>query len=187
MEALPVGLNIPGRTLVIVPGLFPGFVAFPASGNDAEGGHWLVGIHVSLPPGRPGSQGIQLVVIVRAQYPVGEEAPPNLAIEPLVVLPGRGSALVVPGGTLNILPGGSALVLLFPGMVFVAFPIGLNMLVFPGIPVLLPEEGSAVPRRPGRPVCPFVTPPVLLPGGSKVPAGADEFPMTGCPVFGVQL
>lgn len=43
-----------------------------------------------------------------------------------VLLP-VGCELVVPGGTLNILPGGSALVLL----------IG----------------GSAFPRRPGRPVC----------------------------------
>jgi len=72
LVVLPVGLNIPGRTLVIVPVLFPGFVAFPASGNDIRRGHWLVGIHISLPPGRPGSQGRHVVGLFRAQYPVGE-------------------------------------------------------------------------------------------------------------------
>ena len=65
-----------------------------------------------------------------------------------VLLP-VGCVLVVPGGTLNILPGGSALVLLFPGSAFVVFLMGLNMLVFPGVPVLLPEGGSTVPKEGG--------------------------------------
>ncbi len=66
-----------------------------------------------------------------------------------------------------MLPGRSVPVLLFPGSVFVAFLTGLNMLVFPGVPVLLPG-GSAFPRRLGRPVCPLVIDPVLLPEGSAV-------------------
>jgi hypothetical protein len=63
---------------------------------------------------------------------------------------------IVPGGTLIMLPGGSVPVLLFPGSAFVVFLIGLNIFVFPGVPVLLPEGGSTVPRRGG----PLVTVPV---------------------------
>jgi len=62
----PVGLNAPGGSLVIV------LVLLPVSGNVAEGGHSPLGIHVSLPPGRPGSQGVQLTWLLLTQYPVGE-------------------------------------------------------------------------------------------------------------------
>ena len=47
---------------------------------------------------------------------------------------------IVPGGTLIMLPGRSVPVLLFPGSAFVVFLIGLNMLAFPGEPVLLPDH-----------------------------------------------
>jgi hypothetical protein len=54
---------------------FPSGVAAPCPilPLNVEGsGQALVGIHVSLPPGSPGSQGIQLVLADRTQYPVGE-------------------------------------------------------------------------------------------------------------------
>jgi len=110
-----------------------------------------------------------------------------------VLLP-AGPPLVVPGGTLNILPGGSALVLLLGGRTLpnlggmLVVPDLTVLLPLPGgniirrVPVLLPEEGSAGPRRPGRPVCPFFIPPVLLLGGRKVPdeGGFVEFPPGVC-------
>ena len=49
-----------------------------------------------------------------------------------------------------MLPGGSVPVLLFQGRAFVAFLTGLNMLVFPGVSVLLPEGGSEAPADGGR-------------------------------------
>jgi hypothetical protein len=73
---------------------------------------------------------------------------------------------IVPGGTLIMLPGGSVPVLLFTGSADVTFLTGLNILVFPGVPVLLPV-GSAFPRLLGRPVCPLVIGPVLLPEGGS--------------------
>jgi hypothetical protein len=150
--ALPVGLNIVGGTLVIVPVLFA--VTFPASGNDAEGGHSLLGIHVSLPPGSPGSQGIQLVVIVRAQYPVGEpEIPPAAFVAPefgkgfKVQFGGMGICLLHPGGlSEDIIAIGFPVLLLG----FVAFPAKLNkfgeaglcclvMVCAGNVPVVLPD------------------------------------------------
>ena len=73
---------------------------------------------------------------------------------------------IVPGGTLIMLPKGSVPVLLFTGSADVTFLTGLNILVFPGVPVLLPV-GSAFPRLLGRPVCPLVIGPVLLPEGGS--------------------
>jgi hypothetical protein len=56
---------------------------------------------------------------------------------------------IVSGGTLIILPGGSVPMLLVPGRALVAFLTGLNMLVFPGVPVLLPKGGRAFVGFPG--------------------------------------
>ena len=73
---------------------------------------------------------------------------------------------IVPGRTLIMLPGGSVPVLLFTGSADVIFLTGLNILVFPDVPVLLPV-GSAFPGLLGMPVCPLVIGPVLLfEGGS---------------------
>jgi hypothetical protein len=73
----------------------------------------------------------------------------------LVLLPG---AFVVPGGTLNILPGGTVLVLLLGGSAFVGFPVGT--LITPpngGVPVLLLGGGSAFPTGFGSRLVVFTT------------------------------
>jgi len=56
---------------------------------------------------------------------------------------------IVPGGTLIMLPGGIVPVPLPEGSAFVTFLTGLNMLVFPGVPVLLPDRGRAFPAGVG--------------------------------------
>src|SRR6266849_6123864 len=57
---------------------------------------------------------------------------------PVLLVVGGGFVALpnVPGGTLIMLPGGSVPVPLLEGSAFVTFLTGLNMLVFPGVPVL---------------------------------------------------
>jgi hypothetical protein len=64
--ALPEGIGADPNPLVAVPN--PGPILFL---NVDVGGQSLVGIQLSRPPGSPGSQGIQVVVANRLQYPVG--------------------------------------------------------------------------------------------------------------------
>jgi hypothetical protein len=134
--ALPEGIGADPNPLVAVPN--PGPILFL---NVDVGGQSLVGIQLSRPPGSPGSQGIQVVVANRLQYPVGEEAPPRvalMALEPPVEVLLLGFVAFPVGGGLYM-----RVLLLLLGGLYVRVGGGLYMrvLLFPGGGVSAPEHG----------------------------------------------